>query len=711
MGSLDASNPVATDLDSPAYWYATSGHDLERMMQLAGIPETAQNPFLEFYRTVLCPALGARPGHTSLSCPSQRSSVLGWEGNPFEYSFEFKGSTKKAGVRFAADFTEHRPNNSLHPLSMSQSRHIIDYLRTRVPGFDSTWNDAFDQFFSVEDISPEQQESLIPEVGFQTPIMLGFDIKPGMLDPSSPSSWPDIVPLMLKSYYTPHYISLARNMSNNFDAIKASIQRLPNLEQTSPNILKALDMLDSYLSTKPQSYKQSAQYMATDFVSPAKARLKIYFRFYNPSPGKDYEFDDIWEYYTLGERIPGLDGDRDMLRDLIDLVGGHTSPSSLTQNPSASRDKDIKWKTDKVRVSKTRRKPIALYFSLTPDTPYPTPKLYYNPAQSSKLPDDLSIARGIDGWMEKYGWADGGLSVEERAGRVFSHRQLEEKNGIFTFVAFGRKEDGGVQVIGSEQLGELGKKFNKKVQTSLSVYMTPEFVLSPPVPFFPLIAGWLPAYLYRVMYCPSQTRYSAAGWLEARDTQKFASHEPFDRDEFRDMVLNHIDWNSGGKSPFISLLPGPCGAVDWGRALRPNNNWDLVEIETAELLWEGVRLFKLVDVSDKLGIDLPAKKSSYLRFEYLCLHRVPPNAITQKVSKEKIPSDTILPWIENLRKQQPQRTPRSVTRKAQRVVFADASSDEEIAPKKENLKDLLCRLKELLQEMVILLKSSSDKET
>ncbi|KAM7211365.1 Aromatic prenyltransferase [Rhypophila decipiens] len=476
MGSLDASNPLATDLDGLAYWYATSGHDLERMMQLAGIPETAQYPFLEFYRNVLCPALGAKPEHPSSSFPSQRSSVLGWDANPFEYSFEFKGSTKKAGVRFAADFTEHRPNNSLNPLSMSQSRHIIDYLRTRVPGFDSTWNDAFDKFFSVEDIAPEQQECLITEVGFQTPMMLGFDIKPSMLDSSSPSSSPDIVPLMLKSYYTPHYTSLARSMSNNFDTVKASIQQLPNLEKTSPNILRALDMLDSYLSTKPESYKQSAQYMATDFVSPAKARLKIYFRFHNPSLGKDYEFDDIWEYYTLGGRIPGLDGDRDMLRDLIDLVGGHTLPSSLTQGPSETSrtDKGIKWKNDKVRVSKTRRKPTALYFSLTPDSPYPTPKLYYNPAQSSKLPDDLSIARGIDGWMEKYGWADGGLSVEGRAGRVFSHRQLEEKNGIFTFVAFGRKEDGGV--VGSEQVGESGKK---KVQTSLSVYMTPELYENP----------------------------------------------------------------------------------------------------------------------------------------------------------------------------------------------------------------------------------------
>ncbi|KAM7198958.1 Aromatic prenyltransferase [Rhypophila sp. PSN 637] len=475
MGSLDAPIPVDTDLDGPAYWYATSGHDLERMMQLAGIPETAQHPFLDFYRNVLCPALGDKPEHPGSSCPSQRSSVLGWDGNPFEYSFEFKGSTNKAGVRFAADFTEHRPNNSLNPLSMSQSRRIIDYLRTDIPGFDSTWNEAFDKFFSVEDISPEQQESLIGEVGFQTPMMLGFDIKPSMLDSSSPSSSPHIVPLMLKSYYTPHYMSLARNMSNNFDAIKASIQQLPNLEQTNPNILKALDMLDSYLATKPESYKQSAQYMATDFVSPTKARLKIYFRFYNPSPGKDYEFDDIWEYYTLGGRIPGLDGDRDMLRDLIGLVGGHTSPSSVTQDRSeTSTDKDTKWKPDKVRVPKTRRKPIALYFSLTPDNPYPTPKLYYNPAQSSKLPDDLSIARGIDAWMEMYGWADGGLSVEERVGRVFSHRQLEEKNGIFTFIAFGRKEDGGV--IGSEQLGELGKK---KVQTSLSVYMTPELYENP----------------------------------------------------------------------------------------------------------------------------------------------------------------------------------------------------------------------------------------
>ncbi|KAM7185247.1 Aromatic prenyltransferase [Naviculisporaceae sp. PSN 640] len=442
MGSIrDDTGSLA--LDGPAYWYATSGQDLERMMRLANVPKTAQHSFLNFYRNILCPALGEKPQPSHTPNPTHRGSLLGWDGNPFEYSFEFKGSTKKAAVRFSADFTQHRPNDTLNPLGMSHSRDIIEYLRPRTPGFDSTWNDAFRKFFSVEDLSAKEQETLITKVGHQTPLMLGFDIKPSMLDSSPTSNGEEIVPVMLKSYYMPHYTTIARQTPNNFETIKASIQQLPGVAKASPNILKALTVLEEYLSTKPDIYKQSGLFMATDFISPTKARLKIYFRFHNPDPAaKDYMFEDIWVYYTLGGRIPGLEGDKDMLRDLIDFVESH-------------------WKSDQVRMAKTRRKPVVLYFSLTPDKPYPTPKLYYNPARSSKLPDDLAIARGIDAWMDKYGWADGGLTVEERIKRVFTHRRLEEKNGIFTFVAFGQKEDGG------------------KTQTSLSVYVTPELYENP----------------------------------------------------------------------------------------------------------------------------------------------------------------------------------------------------------------------------------------
>ncbi|KAM7198957.1 hypothetical protein V8F33_004694 [Rhypophila sp. PSN 637] len=159
------------------------------------------------------------------------------------------------------------------------------------------------------------------------------------------------------------------------------------------------------------------------------------------------------------------------------------------------------------------------------------------------------------------------------------------------------------------------------------------------------------------MYDPSQTRYRAGG-LEAQDTQKFASSEPFDRDKFRDMVLNHIDWEYRGKSPFISLLPDPRGAINWGRKLelRTEKDWRLVEIETAELL-----CFKVVDVlARRLRAVLPETEYSYFfKFEYLCLHQVPSEAIIQSFPNAIIPSsnDDIPPWVQNNCKQQPQPTP------------------------------------------------------
>jgi hypothetical protein len=59
------------------------------MMEEAGYPEETKRQFLTFYRDVICPLLANKP--TSDSLPT----AVGWDGNPFEYSFEFKASTKK----------------------------------------------------------------------------------------------------------------------------------------------------------------------------------------------------------------------------------------------------------------------------------------------------------------------------------------------------------------------------------------------------------------------------------------------------------------------------------------------------------------------------------------------------------------------------------------------------------------------------------------
>ena len=126
---------TATSLNAEgqSYWWRTSGQDLSRMLQEAHCSEAARDQFLDFYRDVICPLLGNKPESNS------KPAAVGWDGNPFEYSFEFKGSTKKPGVRFVLDLSELRPENKEYPLSIANSEKVLETLAKRSPMFDDSW--------------------------------------------------------------------------------------------------------------------------------------------------------------------------------------------------------------------------------------------------------------------------------------------------------------------------------------------------------------------------------------------------------------------------------------------------------------------------------------------------------------------------------------------------------------------------------------------
>jgi DMATS type aromatic prenyltransferase len=230
-------------------------------------------------------------------------------------------------------------------------------------------------------------------VGIQTPTILGFDINAKILEKA-----PGMIPVMAKSYFQPDFAALDHNLTN-FQSLSLGIRLLPDIG-SFPNLLLALKLIEDYVEDHPQ-YHSSGRGMAPDLVPAGMARLKIYMRY----PGDS--FDEIWDFYTLGGRIPDLDKDKEKLHDLVELTSGRDYP--------ADKIRPDTW-AEKKRRHIFKSKPHALYFSLTPDKPYPVPKLYYYPAQ--KAPNDEAIAQGIDAWMAKYGWQDGGKMVEERVQNV-----------------------------------------------------------------------------------------------------------------------------------------------------------------------------------------------------------------------------------------------------------------------------------------------------
>lgn len=103
------------------------------MLNESNYPEEVQRHFLSYFRDTLCPQLGSRPDGTSVK------SCVGWDGNPFEYSFELKDSTKSPAVRFGVDLTQLRSADNINPLSMATAQKVVDSLAERTPGT-APWN-------------------------------------------------------------------------------------------------------------------------------------------------------------------------------------------------------------------------------------------------------------------------------------------------------------------------------------------------------------------------------------------------------------------------------------------------------------------------------------------------------------------------------------------------------------------------------------------
>lgn len=129
VAGIDVSN-----LDDDAlYWWRTSGLDLARMMEEAAFPDKTKNQFLTFYSSVICPLLKGKPQAGSMP------TAVGWDGNPFEYSWEFKGSTKKSSVRFVLDLSEVRPPNKNCPMSVDTVEEVLKVLKEKSPLYYDQW--------------------------------------------------------------------------------------------------------------------------------------------------------------------------------------------------------------------------------------------------------------------------------------------------------------------------------------------------------------------------------------------------------------------------------------------------------------------------------------------------------------------------------------------------------------------------------------------
>ncbi|KAF3766665.1 aromatic prenyltransferase [Cryphonectria parasitica EP155] len=398
------------------------------MLRAADYPQATQHAFLSYYRDAICPLLGDAP---DVSDPSQALSWT-WDGSTHEYSFEFKKGDDKPEVRFVLDACRLRPVDASNPLSPLPTDMLIETFASRTPGFDSTWYRALKRHFDYSHLPADEQHRLCAEAGHMSPFLVGFDIGREV-----PAPW--TLPVVGKAYFLPCFAAAAEK-TTRFATICAAIRSIPDID-ARPNILSSLCAIEAYLKTKPLDWMNGARFLATDFLSPDEARLKIYLRC--PSTN----FEDIWDYFTLGGRIPGLEEDKEKYRDFIDLLGG------VASRTSGDNSKDEGIETD------SRRKLTTLYFSIDNRTAIPSPKIAF--CARNFAVNDTVVAQGLDTWFTKYGWScDERSSVEDLVTKAFTHRSLDKKSGIFTFIGLARKNP-------------------TKPDLSIQTYLCPELYHSP----------------------------------------------------------------------------------------------------------------------------------------------------------------------------------------------------------------------------------------
>ena len=140
------------------------------------------------------------------------------------------------------------------------------------------------------------------------PALSGLDIHPRVPTPGG-------LPVMAKVYFPPCFTAAAKGITR-WEAVCSAVRRLPDVS-SCPNVLRSLSLIEENLSDKLKDWEDQPRFSATDFVSPGKARLKMYMRF----PG--VSFGEIWDYYILGGRISGMEEeDKKSFRDLYAMTSG-----------------------------------------------------------------------------------------------------------------------------------------------------------------------------------------------------------------------------------------------------------------------------------------------------------------------------------------------------------------------------------------------------
>jgi DMATS type aromatic prenyltransferase len=347
--------------------------------------------------------------------PIKWKSLLSLDGTPIEYSWKWNTRTSEPDVRYVTEPIGQFPGTELDPLNQQALREILHHFAAAMPSVDLSWvNHFLATLYDHDNAKYAQEAAAGAHLG--TSIHIAAEFLPKGV--------------ALKTYFFPR--KLGQNGLMPLAQWEASICQL------NPDSA-ARTALHEFIASSPEGKLLTPFSVGVDNVVPAKSRLKWYFHTSHTS------FASVRDIMTLGGRITtphmaaGLADLHDLIKAVVGLPRDFSEDAELPAAPQ--------WDSSRMAKFGDMSKLLSgylYYFDIAPANALPEIKIFIPVRYYAR--DDLSLARGITGWMK----ARGRDAYCERYLRMLEslseHRRLDDGNGLQTFVSCLFKKNGELDI-------------------------------------------------------------------------------------------------------------------------------------------------------------------------------------------------------------------------------------------------------------------------
>lgn len=407
------------------FFWKRFGYPYASKLQTANYPLEAQTKLLVFIFARLAGILGpdAKPN---------TPTMLTADGSTCEGSWAIPtGKKPVAGepnrqVRCAIQPIDPRNNGFL------RGTQVLEYLMSTNGGLGLivvkdnmlTWLRKLEQFVFQNDENPDSD--YVPN---GTGFYLGLALLPSGL-------------IALKPYYqcpaagtegtlkTPLYVT-----NKDFSPLA------PLAASLHPSLVDQFQVMLDYFGSLEDRLKPLFHLLSVDIAAPEKNRLKIYFQ-----TRVGLSFNDVKRNFTLGGRLDTPQMHENL--KLMEMLWNDLFP----QSPSWSgKDVTHRSKADNDHLQDHEQLPVSCfvwYYEFSANAPSLTPKVYF-PA-GHLVANDMEVCKVVEKFYNHpavniTGPPDGEHTagwVAREIQHAYTHRRLEDRPGITTWVTFGHKHTG-----------------------------------------------------------------------------------------------------------------------------------------------------------------------------------------------------------------------------------------------------------------------------